>query len=145
MQKRGGGLWSEPSTNCLSCNGEPSIAVFDPNNIYIGAGDIIVAGSYDGQTQTWTWTQHTAPGGDSSSSLAVSSNGILNYAWAGNGGIYFSRTTKSHDLSRWIPTPVLALPGGVYPNLAVDSAGKAYIMATHEGGASRTAVFTKEK
>ena len=138
MKKPAGGSWSS-SYDVGTNDGWPSLAVFDLDRIYIAGNGTIAATSNGGQS----WTLHTAPGGSFDSSLAVDSNGILNYAWEGSDGAnwntYFARTDKSHDPSRW-GQAVLALPEGSLPNIAVDSAGKAYIMSEGAG----VAVFTKE-
>lgn len=137
MKKPAGGSWSSSYVACTSCRGnDPSMAVYDSNRIYFAAGSTIAATSDGGKT----WTTYTVPGRDyGENSLAVSSNGILNYAWEESGNIYFARTTKSLDPSSW-GQPVVALAGG-QAYVAVDSAGKAYIMASRNG----VAIFTKEK
>jgi hypothetical protein len=140
MKKPSSGNWSSPYLACTSCQGhDPSIAVYDSNRIYFAVADTIVATSNGGQT----WTTYTAPGQSPPHwvrSLAVSSDGILNLAWGDFDNVYFVRTIKSHDPSLWGQT-VLALTEAKLPNVAVDSAGKAYIMATRNG----SAIFIKEK
>lgn len=77
-------------------------------------------------------------------SLAVSSDGLLNYAFMATDGVYFARTTKSFDPTSWGPA-VLVFRGAIEPNVAVDSAGKAYIAATKNYSDNSVIVFTKEK
>jgi hypothetical protein len=132
------GSWSTPAVICSTCSDDPSMVVYDSNRIYVGCGSTIVATSNGGTD----WTQYTAPGGSNSVSLAVDSNGLLNYAWDGTYGVNFARTTKSHDPSSWGQV-ALAIEGGDLPNVAVDADGKAYIMATDAG--INTAFFTREE
>jgi hypothetical protein len=140
MKKPAGGAWSISYSACPSCSrSDPSMAVYDTNRIYFATPDGLIAATSDGG-QTWTIydAPNVATGG--LGSLAVSSDGLLNYTWEQAGSVYFARTTKSNDLSSWGQT-VLALAGGTLPNIAVDSAGKAHIMATK----GNVAVFTREK
>lgn len=145
MIKLAGGQWSSSYPVCPSCVGaDPSMAVYDSSRIYIARKGTIFATSNSGQT----WTEYSSPGvGNSYGSLAVDSNGILNYSWQGanSSDIYFARTDRSNDPLRW-GTAVLALSPGVpksynVSNIAVDSAGKAYITAA---GVNGVTVFTKE-
>jgi hypothetical protein len=149
MKKPAGGSWSSPYlVNSGPWGADPSMAVYDSNRIYIAVGGMIAATSDGGQT----WTIYTTPGsGSYESSIAVDSNGILNFAWQGvspDNNVYFSRTDRSHDPSRW-GQAVIALPGAALPNIAVNSAGKAYIMAriayVEDSIYRDIAVFTKEK
>lgn len=140
MKKTAGGTWITPSPDpaCANCPGnDPSIAVYDSERIYFAVRGKVAASSDGGKT----WTPYTIPGqGHGESSLAISSNGILNYAWyVVDGNVHFARTTKSHDPSSW-GQPVIAL-AGASPNVAVDSAGKAYIVAAK----SKDAIFKREK
>jgi len=142
MKKPTGSSWSSSPVACPGCEGHPrSMAIYDSNRIYFAMKNKIAATSNGGQT----WTLYTAPGNNpgDNCSLAISSDGILNYAWySEDSNVYFARTKKSHDPSSWGQT-VVALTGADLPNVAVDSAGKAYIMATRSNG--NVAIFTKEK
>lgn len=140
IKKSAGGHWSDSYLACISCSGaDPSMAVYDSERIYFAVKSKIAATSDGGKT----WTSYTVPGQDhGESSLAVSPSGILNYAWSGSdGNVYFARTTKSHDPSSW-GQPVIVLVGE-QPNVAVDSTGKAYIMARKSE--YNFIYFTKEK
>jgi len=142
LRKPAGGQWSNPVAVCTNCaRNDPSIAVYDSNRIYLQWGDIIAATSNGGVN----WTVSPVPAGSIwGGILAVSSDGLLNYAFMATDGVYFARTTKSFDPTSWGPA-VLVFRGAIEPNVAVDSAGKAYIAATKNYSDNSVIVFTKEK
>lgn len=127
-----------------ACSGDPSMAVYNSQKIYIATRDKIVA-TFDGG-QTWILPADITPAiGCYISSLAVSSNGMLNVAWESANNVYFARTTKDPAQQITWSQPALAIPGGELPHVAVDSNGKAYIMATKDTANGNIAVFVKEQ
>ncbi len=100
---------------------ETSIAVKDSSTIYI-AWRNYTSGSTDGGI---TWSPNPAPITDWEPSLAVDSAGVISSAWGSSNGIDFS---KSSDGGLTWDKVITVSPDGEFPNLALDSAGKALIM-----------------
>jgi hypothetical protein len=100
---------------------ETSIAVKDASTIYI-AWRGYTSESTDGGL---TWSPNPAPITDWEPSLAVDSNGVISSAWSSTEGISFSRS--SNGGVRWDKVETVTTDRE-FPNLTVDSNGKALIM-----------------
>ena len=146
-----GETWSTPAMINSTITGHtPSIAVLDDQNIYVaweGYNGAVVAYTSNGGA---SWNRSVA--GDSSftsPSLAVdtsSGNSYGDLSVVGNGNdpmasILMYRSTNGGV--SWITGPVTVMTESLYPNITVDSQGRAHIMAGDSYNES--VYYTREK
>lgn len=138
VRKPAGGTWGAPlhANGAKPGNAYPSLAMQDFQHLYLawsngGSGEIYVALSSDGGT---SWSQVLALAGSyTDASLAVDGSGNLSIAAGAStyGSIFVSTSSNG---TRWsAPTQVLTDTSTYFPNLVLDSAGKALIMYESSG------------
>lgn len=145
----GSGVWSPP----VKMNGAiplsyVSLAVQDVNHIYIAWGgnpqQLTVASTANGGLNAVDWIQNAVINHRvDNPSIVVDATGVVSIVWADTTattwGTYFSRSTDGGR--RWT-TPIYVDSTRRFPNLAVDSNGKVYMMLSGYG--EDIVYFTKE-
>lgn len=155
FSKKTSGKWSAPLiVNGSQAHGDmPSISVKDSKNIAISWGNssgVIVATTSNGGAKPSYWSQTIVASSSGAkhdqTSVVFDSSGRLNVAFNTSSGVKFSRASKTGNKWLWQnrPSIVMDLAGISWPNLAIDSKGKANVIASmkNEG---KAVYFIKEK
>ena len=137
----GGTTWTEPATIAAGEPiGRPQIALGKGEEIYVawadvskGNGDVCVSRSTDNGAH-WQAVEGVPNNMNKAISpvIAVDSKGCVHVAWeeeaAGNSEIFLTRSTNGGN-SWFVPVNASTSPGySRKPNIAVDAAGKLYIV-----------------